>query len=79
MKRNTTTKRARGSSSSSFDNKQFVSAHAEAHFHDLVKKRSSLKEKGFEIDSHYLSAFETIIKHRGWQDSICYLRRRQLQ
>ena len=61
MKKSTTTKRARRSSSSSFDNKRFVSADVEAYFHDSVKRR-------FEIDSPYLLDFETIIKQRGWQE-----------
>ena len=45
-----------------------MSADAQARFHDSVKRRSGLKERGFEIDSPYLADFETIIKQRGWQE-----------
>ena len=67
MKKSTTIKRARGSSSSSFDNKRFVFADIEGHFHDSVQRRLGLKERGLEIDSPYLENFETIFKQRGWQ------------
>ena len=68
MKKSTTTKRARGSSSSSFDNKRFVSADAEAHFQDSVKRRAGLKERGFDIDYPYLADFESIVMRRGCQE-----------
>ena len=61
-------KREKGSSSSSFDNKRFVSADAEARFHDSVKGMLGLKERGFGIDSSHLVYFETIITRRGWQE-----------
>ena len=68
MKKSTATKRAKGSSSSSFEAKRFVSAEVEARFHDLVKRRPGLKEQGFEIDSPHLEYIETIITRRGWQE-----------
>ena len=68
MKKSMAHKRSRGSSSSSFDTKQFLLANAEARFHDLVKRRAALKERGFELDSSHLEYFETIIAQRGWQE-----------
>ena len=61
-------KRSRGSFSSSFDTNRFASINAEARFHNSVKKRARLKERGFELDSPHLQYFETIIAHRGWQE-----------
>ena len=43
-------KQPRGSSSSDFDHKQFLSTDAEARFNDLVTHRSGLKERGFDIE-----------------------------
>ena len=54
-------KRSWGSSFSSYDMRQFVSANAEARFHDSVKRRASIKERGFDLDSSHLQYFETII------------------
>ena len=68
MKKSTTTKRTRGSSSSTFDNKIFLSTNAKSHFHNSVKKRSCLNERVFEIDSPWLDYFDHIIKQRGWQE-----------
>ena len=48
--------------------KRFVLADAEARFHDSVKRRAKLKEKGFELDSSHLAYFETIIALRVWQE-----------
>ena len=61
-------KRSQRSSSSSFDMKRFVSADAEARFHDLVKRRAGQKEKGFDLDSSHLQYFETSIAQKGWQE-----------
>ena len=60
-------KRSRESSSSSFEMKRFVSADAEARFHDSIKRRTGLKDREFELDSPHLAYFETIIAQRGWQ------------
>ena len=68
MKKSVAHKRSRGSSSSSFDTKRFVSANAEALFHNLVKQRVELKEISFEIYSSHLAYFETIIAQKGWQE-----------
>ena len=58
----TTAKRARGSSSASFDAKRFVLVEAEARFHDSIKRGVGLKERGFEIDSPYMHFIEAIIE-----------------
>ena len=70
-------KKSRGSSSSSFDMKRFVSADAEARFHDLVKRRARLKERGFELDSSHLEYFETIIAQRSCRSSVSPPRRQR--
>lgn len=64
----TTAKRARGSSSSLFDAKRFVYAEAEARFHDSVKRREGLKERGFELDSPHFHIFGAVIKKQCWQE-----------
>ena len=63
-------KRFRGSSSSNFDPKRFVSVDAEARFHDLVTCRSGLKERSFDIDieSPRVEYYRQIIECRGWQE-----------
>ena len=66
MKKCVATKRARGSSSSSFDIERFVSAEAETRFYDSIKRRSSLKERGFELEPSYMAKYETVIENRGW-------------
>ena len=43
-------KRPRGSSSSNFDPMRFISADADARFHDSVTQRLGLQEQGFDID-----------------------------
>ena len=43
-------KQPRGSSSSDFDQKRFVSVDVEARFNDSVTCRSGLREHGFDID-----------------------------
>ena len=48
--------------------KRFMSADVEAQFHDSVKWRAGLKERGFDLDSSHLQYFETIIAQRGWQE-----------
>ena len=54
-------KRSQGSSSTSFNTKRFMLAYAEVRFHDSVKRRADLKERGFDLDSSHLQYFETII------------------
>ena len=43
-------KRPRGSSSYEYNRSQFVSADAEAWFHDSVTQRSWIRDRGFDID-----------------------------
>ena len=63
-------KRHRGSSSSNFDPKRFVSVDADARFHDSMTRRSGLKEWSFDIDieSPRVEYFRQIIESRGWQE-----------
>ena len=43
-------------------------ANIETRFHNSIKTRVSLKERGFHLDSSHLQYFETIIAQRGWQE-----------
>ena len=56
-------------SSSKYDRSQFVSADAEARFHDSVTQRSGIKEREFDTDvaNARVEDFQRIIQSRGWQ------------
>ena len=50
LKKAMASKGPRGSSSSEFDPKRFISADPEARFHDSVTRRLELREWGFDLD-----------------------------
>ena len=60
-------KRPQGSSFSEFHSKRFISAGAEARFHDSVTCQSGLKERGFDLDveNPRVQYFQGVIKSRG--------------
>ena len=62
-------KRPRGSTSSEFNTKRFVSTEAEARFNDSITRISGLKERDFDLDSKNprVEYFQRVIKSRGWQ------------
>ena len=62
-------KRPRGSSSSDFNHKRFVSADVEARFNDSVTRRSGLREQDFDLDieNPRVECFKRVIKSQGWQ------------
>ena len=62
-------KRPRGSSSFEFDPKRFVSADAEARFHDSVTRQLGLREWGFDLDveNPRVEYFQRVIESRGWK------------
>ena len=67
MKKRITTRRVRGPSSSSFDNKRFVFVDAKRRFHNSIKRRLGLKEWGFELEPPYMAEYKAVIISKGWQ------------
>ena len=53
-KKTIVSKRPRASLSTEFNQTQFISTQAEAHFHSSITKKSGIKERGFELDRENL-------------------------
>ena len=77
MKKSKATKKAKGSSSSSFNAKRFVSVEVEAHFHNSVKRRLGLRSEGLKSIPLIWSTLRPSSREGVGKSSVSHIRQRR--